>query len=329
MTRTIFLLIIASISTEAAYNVPADFCQKVEEKCKAPRKHLYCGGSLERKEGLGTHPAKMELDSELKQLIMDSHNERCVTIASSGKTGMEKFRWNDELEWTANLNGKTCANNHDCNASQNNLWVGQNLATSKSSQPMPMEEILKSGIKSWFGGNGSYNERMIKDDNMKELEELEERSHKIMTHIGCVVYDCGKADLEYTYYLVCNYREAPPVYEVSADADQQETRSLAADIPKRVLRSGQNESESDEEESEETEPKKEPKPEVDDDDDIYDNEIEIEPSEVPTTKAPEKRTKIKLPKNRTKTGCQLSIGNILSPSYSHVFSVLYFLTFWF
>uniref|UniRef100_T1GS07 SCP domain-containing protein n=1 Tax=Megaselia scalaris TaxID=36166 RepID=T1GS07_MEGSC len=110
---------IDSIPTEA-FQPPESFCSKVENICGDTR-HLHCGGSLVPKEIIGNNPNNIELTPILKLYILKKLNELRNIIACgepkvtnvAGDTfpmaaKMPKLSWDNELEWLADLNAKTC-----------------------------------------------------------------------------------------------------------------------------------------------------------------------------------------------------------------------------
>lgn len=221
-----------------------DFCSKVKESCDLSRKlHLHCNGNLVHNGILGKDPRKIPLDNNLKQFILDKHNEFRNIIACSEpqiqnineesfpKAGkMYKFEWDDELEWAANLNAQTCSNDYDCASTENYIDSGQNIGIYLGSNPVENIKILLSKtiksfwtpylitplsvIDNWssnltnlFGVNSKF----LKMENLENVNNNVHFTNMILdksSRIGCSLYDCGKSVYGkhlVTKYLVCNY----------------------------------------------------------------------------------------------------------------------------
>lgn len=258
------LFVFATLLTSVlSYQPPADFCTVVDPKCQKflSRKHLHCGGTLKSSGNLGTTPTKMKLDEPMKQLILDSHNELRNTIACGEPkmvnlaghifpkaASLPKLMWDEELEWGAEQNAKTCAYGHDCMFTITYPMAGQNLGAKMTSASFEIKEIITEVVKHWWAEYINCPIEMIDSYDAKnqlvkpgkdftaeekskvamllgEGSEISKTGHftvvvREMSRVGCSLYSCGPANgMQNTYSLVCNYEKTnvmnQPVYKKS------------------------------------------------------------------------------------------------------------------
>uniref|UniRef100_T1H225 SCP domain-containing protein n=1 Tax=Megaselia scalaris TaxID=36166 RepID=T1H225_MEGSC len=196
----------------------------------------------------------------MKQMILDFHNDVRNTIACGEPeltnidgdifpkaAKMPRLSWNSELQWTANLNAKTCAFHHDCAVTLSHPSAGQNIGMAVSKNATDTLNFLRNTIKGFFAEylntplhvidkyspsviSNKFNRQLsnkIKDSELVEdPETLKENAHFAVLvqdksdDVACSMYSCGKVeDFEYSYYLVCNYGYFnllnEPVYKTS------------------------------------------------------------------------------------------------------------------
>lgn len=259
-----------------SYTPPADFCNVVGNSCtkdgKSPeRQHLFCGGKaiIAKDPVIGTTPLKLELDDAAKDLIIERHNEFRNIIACRDRdmlvrnikgdafpkaAKMPKLMWNNELEWAADLNGKTCSNTHDCPFTVSFPRAGQNIAGMSSETRIDQIDFLNDTIRNWWSQFLNTPLRTIKkgytgeviqpeifakfDDGKAILESGFIKNLSILNYnsaftmmmrektsrVGCALYDCGPVrKLNHSIYLVCNYEYTnwleEPVYETVKESE--------------------------------------------------------------------------------------------------------------
>lgn len=246
MSNFCLLMLFSIALTVTSYAPPTRFCDDMEALCLGfGQAHLACGGILDHNAELGTTPLKIEVD---EQLYLDLHNELRNMIACGEPKMMnlageifprafrlQKFVWDEELAWAANLNAKTCSGFPDCKLTHTHRFVGQNLGLRISYQPHDITELIKHVIKGWFleylntpvSIVDSYSHDTIKADEqftfndmhkiehiLKDKSLLRENSHfaEIIrdrsNRLGCALYSCGESEtgMPFSYYMVCNYQ---------------------------------------------------------------------------------------------------------------------------
>uniref|UniRef100_T1GMV8 SCP domain-containing protein n=1 Tax=Megaselia scalaris TaxID=36166 RepID=T1GMV8_MEGSC len=236
MVSKIYIIIVLSTAllniVLCAFTPGGDFCEKL--KC-AKETHLFCGAKLTPKGVLGNTPKKVELTDDQKKIILDKHNE-LRNILACGEPKMinlegnifpkpaklPKVIWDDELEWLADLNGKTCAFAHDaCIESPKYEKAGQNLGILKSTSPITPEEATVSNIEEYLVTPldviDGYSQNVLKPgENEEDVNKIKEAGFKVANSnghftslvrdttdtIGCVFYECGPIeDMTHSYYL--------------------------------------------------------------------------------------------------------------------------------
>lgn len=158
------LTILASLAMTSVicYKPPDNFCDVINPLCKG-NKHLHCGGKLDKHEYLGRTPEKMNLGEDMKQLILNLHNEMRNAFACGDRqitnvagdvfpkaARLPKMIWDEELEWGADRNGETCAYNHDCMVTPTYKQAGQNLAAKRTEIEWTPEQIITPLVKNWW-----------------------------------------------------------------------------------------------------------------------------------------------------------------------------------
>lgn len=238
---------------------PDEFCENATKVC-GPNKHLFCGGSLEHTGVLGKVPNKIELNNAMKQVILRKHNELRNIIACGEPVVMNvaheifpkaakmpKLTWDNELEWMADLNAKTCAFDHDCALSENFFTPGQIIGRASSVLPQKTRKFLTEILNFHFAEYlntpldviDKYSEKVIQnpiDDAHAKIikrSKLVKETSKIVKNknlatiindkiekVGCAFYECGKVkNMSFSFYIVCNYGQRAlfdtPIYEKS------------------------------------------------------------------------------------------------------------------
>uniref|UniRef100_T1GTN1 SCP domain-containing protein n=1 Tax=Megaselia scalaris TaxID=36166 RepID=T1GTN1_MEGSC len=234
---------------------PSDkFCTYVRRSCTDyyEAEHLYC---------LNKTPehnfTKIELTQEMKQLILDRHNE-LRNIVACGEPKMTNFqgeifpkaarmfklRWDDELEWSADLNAQFCESFYMCPATEHYInaeEIFSDVLGSNVFNPKTMEVYLD-----WFSEYLQCPVEFL--ENMTDISSktiTKEQKDKIAssslrgavflpdsvsyfgtlvldkaTKIGCAIYDCGLNELsKHSTHVLCHYefgaRKNLPIYKSS------------------------------------------------------------------------------------------------------------------
>lgn len=102
--------------------------------------------------------AKMvTITEDLKQIIVDTHNEKRNFIAGGGDprhrpaSRMATMQWDDELASLASLNVKQCELSHDeCHNTNEYRYSGQNLAWFGFSGAVDHAYRLKEAVEFWY-----------------------------------------------------------------------------------------------------------------------------------------------------------------------------------
>ncbi|KAJ6633824.1 Venom allergen 3 [Pseudolycoriella hygida] len=190
------------------------------KSCKNPSEHTMCKfksavPSLKR----CGEKYEVGLSDELKQYIVDRHNEIRQLVASGneirGKPGpqpsaenMPDLIWDKKLETVAQRWANQCNLGRDKCRNVNRFSVGQNIATtSRIGNSLTVATSVEGFINSWYNEVQELNAHKAFPITITQDAHTAEYTQMVWSmtkHIGCgfIKYNHG---LWLNYYLVCNY----------------------------------------------------------------------------------------------------------------------------
>ncbi|XP_037818682.1 antigen 5 like allergen Cul n 1-like [Lucilia sericata] len=149
MNRFVALLcMVAAVSA-------TDYCSN--SICNNGARHIACGHSGQFAPSCPADAEMVTIDDNLKQVLVDAHNEKRNFIAGGGDARhspacrMATMEWDDELAAIAALNVKQCQMNHDrCRNTDAFKYAGQNLAWMGFFGDVDHAEKLKESVEMWY-----------------------------------------------------------------------------------------------------------------------------------------------------------------------------------
>ncbi|XP_075167893.1 antigen 5 like allergen Cul n 1-like [Haematobia irritans] len=198
-------------------NGALDWCDP--KLCPKDVKHTACENTGEFHERCPSDAIMIDLEP-YRDFILHEHNKRRNFIASGLLPGyypasrMAALVWDEELEFLAELNVRTCVVDHDeCKNTYRFRNVGQNLvAIARLKQERQnITEILLTDLWLWYTEH-----KLINSDFMTEFKvnmNFEKYGHFAEfvldrnTHVGCSMIRYTRPDFPhaYIYNLACNY----------------------------------------------------------------------------------------------------------------------------
>ncbi|KAL7736960.1 hypothetical protein ACLKA6_008821 [Drosophila palustris] len=151
----IFLLLLVGATTVLASD--PSWCDA--QLCLGGTTHVACNNDGEFHESCPADAVMINLQPH-RDFILDEHNKRRNFIAAGQLPGyypaarMATMVWDEELEYLATLNLKTCNLDHDdCNNSYRFRNVGQNLCGVDRPRnfPLNVRSIVENSMGLWFG----------------------------------------------------------------------------------------------------------------------------------------------------------------------------------
>ncbi|XP_073811672.1 venom allergen-1-like [Musca autumnalis] len=222
----IFVIFCAIVSCANAL----DWCDP--ELCPDGGIHTACNNSGRFHERCEPDVVKIDL-RPYRNLILHEHNNRRNFIANGLLPGyypaarMATMQWDDELEFLADLNVRTCVVDHDdCRNSYRFRNAGQNLvgiAQFKNDEQNITAIILKD-IWLWYTEHklidSSYLTKFKVTNDFEKYGHFAEFVLERNTHVGCsmIRYTHPEYRYLYIYNLACDYATVyaydTPVYSV-------------------------------------------------------------------------------------------------------------------
>ncbi|XP_017836594.1 antigen 5 like allergen Cul n 1 [Drosophila busckii] len=187
--------------------------------CGAGKKHVACNNDGQFHERCSEDAAMIDLRPH-REFILHEHNKRRNFIASGKLPGyypaanMATMQWDEELEYLATLNLKTCHLDHDeCNNSYRFRNVGQNLCglDRMRNAPLNVQSIVENSLGLWFGEHPLIDSSYITEFRVaRHLEKYGHFAETVVdrnTHVGCAMlrFTNPKYPFLYIYNLACNY----------------------------------------------------------------------------------------------------------------------------
>ncbi|XP_055843801.1 antigen 5 like allergen Cul n 1-like [Episyrphus balteatus] len=182
--------------------------------CKKQRTHIACDNNLKINSSCASYSEMLKLSPKIKQIILNKHNEYRNKLALGGvphfpsATRMATMRWNDELEFMASLNVKSCTGTHDtCRNTRNFKHSGQNIARRTTfNDTIPLETLeynIYHGIDRWFREHliCERDRTVIFNNGKKKCGHFTVMIADRNTHLGCAVMHMKKEKTVFT----CNY----------------------------------------------------------------------------------------------------------------------------
>lgn len=197
-----------------------DWCS-IQKKYCGKRLHIGCKTNY-ISEGNCSNANLIEVTDNLKELIVNRHNEYRSFLASGFLNGlppakkMQEMKWDVSLAYLARLHVQNCQFKHDqCRATPENHFAGQNLgAFSSKVFDTNIERGIRDMIKQWFkeirynpvSRTGSFTSPVDKTfGNFTAM--VRENNNKI----GCALIrfqETKNYKIRYLTMLTCNYAES-------------------------------------------------------------------------------------------------------------------------
>lgn len=157
------LLVMASL--KRAYTV--DYCDS--SICFGGVPNIGCDNNGKLSKSCPKDAKIIEVTDELKQLILDTHNNYRSTLATGGvkwlpkAAAMPTLTWDNDLAATAQMNANRCERGHDkCHNTQEYLNSGQNLNyIATSADTIDVKDQLPKLISSWWDERHDVNKNMV------------------------------------------------------------------------------------------------------------------------------------------------------------------------
>lgn len=210
--RTILYLLLL-LNCIGAFGIDlAQYCNT--PLCKKQRTHVACGNNLKINSSCAATSEMINLSPIIKQIIINKHNDYRNKLALGGvphfpsATRMATMQWNDELEFMASLNVKTCTGTHDvCRNTPAFKHSGQNIARrttfNDTISPENIEYNIYHGIDRWFREHliCERDRTVIFNSGKKKCGHFTVMIADRNTHLGCAMMHMKKDKTVFT----CNY----------------------------------------------------------------------------------------------------------------------------
>ncbi|XP_013100211.1 antigen 5 like allergen Cul n 1-like [Stomoxys calcitrans] len=194
-----------------------DWCDPV--LCPNGVKHTACNNTGEFHESCAADTVMIDL-TPYRDLILHEHNKRRNFIANGLLPGfypasrMATIQWDEELEFLADLNVRTCVVDHDeCKNSYRFRNVGQNLVgiARRKQERQIISEIIMKDLWLWYAEHKMINSDFITkfkvNMNFEKYGHFAEFVLDRNTHVGCAMirYTPREYPHAYIYNMACNY----------------------------------------------------------------------------------------------------------------------------
>ncbi|EAT38906.1 AAEL009239-PA [Aedes aegypti] len=216
MKFKVLVLVLTVVISECSGQ--SDYCDPA--LCTRARgAHVACNAPEEFGPACGKEPKYVPMDTKLKTIILDKHNELRAEIAR-GMHGfpqaarMPTLVWNDELAKISTFNARNCTLDHDkCRNTKEFPFSGQNLAIiwyrGYNYQP---EDRVTYFIQQWFNEHKdcpkSYIDKYLGKHQGPQIGHFTQMVNDRVSKVGCsLVHYPTNQDNKATlnYYFVCNY----------------------------------------------------------------------------------------------------------------------------
>lgn len=229
------------ISLIFSYTPPGNFCQIVDNRCRElDIEHIFCSNEKFKKVlSFPEKSSRIVLDEFTRQDIIYYHNKyrneiACGYLDSQNLEGrnlpaaskMYELQWDDELEWIADLNTRTCRKNF-CPFTEQFLYGGQNFELKRSKKDLDYKIFVYETIKKWKMGylhtpidsiynfhdfsiqrinNLSSAVSILSKEYLASSSSFQTLASDGLMKIGCALYNCGPSNTyEYSYAFSCIY----------------------------------------------------------------------------------------------------------------------------
>lgn len=209
----ILLALLLAAALKQAYTV--DYCDT--SICPASKPNIGCGNDGKLSAACPSGAKVIEMNDEMKNLILDTHNKYRSTLATGGvgwlpkAAAMPTLTWDKDLAETAQMNSNRCVRGHDaCHNTDTYLNSGQNInyfATSVDTIDVKGE--VPKLITSWWDERHDVHKNMVKTmyDPGKSIMVFHfavMASDKV-NKVGCGITQWKPPGGWMQIYLVCNY----------------------------------------------------------------------------------------------------------------------------
>ncbi|XP_017836482.1 antigen 5 like allergen Cul n 1 [Drosophila busckii] len=205
-------------------------------------KHIACRNNGHFHKRCQPDAFEVEISARNKAHFVHGHNKRRNFVALGKLPGyypaarMTTMMWDDELQYLASLNVRTCKLDHDaCHNSYRFANSGQNLcAVWRNRNPhVNVTSLIEESLGLWFNEydliDSSYIDRFRVTKHFEEYGHFVEMVVDKSAKIGCAILRFTRPDhtYGYVYNVVCNYSSIyaldAPVYEVGRTASRCQT----------------------------------------------------------------------------------------------------------
>lgn len=195
-----------------------NWCDIQNKYCKSAA-HIACQPNSIGK-GNCNNIRVVPMTTELKTLIVKTHNDYRSTVASGKLTGslagltatkMDEIKWDDDLAKVAEYHVKNCKFAHDkCRATEKYHSAGQNLAyTSSIPKTTNYPAILVNQMKMWFDEYKDVTPALINkfQSTAKPIGHFTVMVWDENPRLGCAMieYEESKTQLWFSQMLTCDY----------------------------------------------------------------------------------------------------------------------------
>ncbi|XP_037818677.1 antigen 5 like allergen Cul n 1-like [Lucilia sericata] len=237
----ILMCVVAAI----AFASGTDYCS--DSLCSAGVTHIACGNSGNFADTCPDDAALVNIDDNLKNVIVSTHNEKRNFIAGGGESKlspacrMATMEWDDELAAIAAFNVKQCAMAHDkCRNSDTFHYSGQNLAWMGFFGQANDASMLQQAVNMWYGevadSKMEYINSYPNNYNGPTIGHFTVMVADRNIRVGCAASTYSVTDQPYKAYLVaCNYATTNminfPIYTSCDKAASSCTTGVNEDYP--------------------------------------------------------------------------------------------------
>ncbi|XP_075156420.1 venom allergen-1-like [Haematobia irritans] len=215
----LILLLAISIndSVLAATKTYSRFLISTVNPCTYCSNHIACRSTWRFSEQCLPNVEFVEMTPELRNYLLDLHNERRNIIAGGMEKGfdpavrMATMSWNYEFEYLSKLNLLQCVTKHDkCRRTPDYPYVGQNLASVRwTNYNFTLDYVLEMLVDYWYREN-----QYITKYDVKYMKKRTDLPHKIghftlmaqerANEVGCAISRQSTANVS-EVFLACDY----------------------------------------------------------------------------------------------------------------------------
>ncbi|XP_058825291.1 antigen 5 like allergen Cul n 1-like [Topomyia yanbarensis] len=213
VAKSWILLAMFLAALRTAYTV--NYCDR--SLCPASKPHIACKDDGKLSSECPPGAKIIEMNAEMKELILDTHNKYRSTLATGGvgwlpkAAAMPTLTWDDDLAETAQVNANRCVRGHDvCHNTDKYKNSGQNLNFfATSADTIDVKDQVPKLIGSWWDERHDVHKNMVKtmyDPGKGTMVfHFAVLAGDKVNKIGCAITQWKPPGGWIQIYLVCNY----------------------------------------------------------------------------------------------------------------------------